>query len=210
MSGALGLVKIEFMKTFLAIVIGIAFLQTTFAAPPAKQNRTLRDINVISTRVLQRSISPKFYKSLLISPIQGWVVVRGSVLGTRLSGTRVIRSELGGAYDGLALKLAKEMQILGYYNVEHPNSGVPVLLHLLIYQIADGTMVLSFPTLDEAGGNQMEYWGCARLAVRKNDGTWIEIEGPKGLQGKGWAVRQRMNKLEAIFKMEMKDPHWDG
>jgi len=199
------------MKTFLTVVIGIVFLQTSFAAPPAKQSRTLRDINVISTRVLQRSISPKFYRSLLISPIQGWVVVRASVHGTRLSGTRVIRSELGGAYDGLALKLAKEMQILGYYNAERPRSGGPVLLHLLIYQIADGTMVLSFPTFDEPGGNQMEYWGCARLSVRKRDGTWTEIEGPESLQGKGWAVRQGMkNKLEAIFKMEMKDPHWDG
>src|SRR5688572_24625333 len=111
------------MKTFLTIVIGMAFLQTSFAAPPAKQNRTLRDINVISTRVLQRSISPKFYKSLLISPIQGWVVVRGNVRDTRLFGTKVIRSELGGAYDNLALKLAKEMQILGYYNVDRPRSG---------------------------------------------------------------------------------------
>lgn len=62
-------------------------------------------------------------------------------------------------------------------------------MHLLVYQIADGTMVLSFPTFDDAGGNQMWYWGCARLAVIKKDGRWVEIEGPEGLHAKGWAVR---------------------
>jgi hypothetical protein len=75
----------------------------------------------------------------------------------------------------------------------------------LIYQIADGTMVLSFPTLEEPGGNQMEYWGCSRLGVFKRDGTWTEIEGPPSLHRKGWAVRQGMkNKMEAFLKMEMK------
>jgi hypothetical protein len=117
----------------------------------------------------------------------------------------VIHSELNGVYDQLALQLAEEAQIAGYYSIERPHLGGSVLLHLLIYQIADGTMVLSFPTFEEPGGDQMEYWGCARLAVRKNDGKWTEIEGPEGLQGKGWAVRQGMkNKMEALLKMEMK------
>ena len=117
----------------------------------------------------------------------------------------MIHSELNGAYDQLALKLAKEQQIAGYFSVDRPHFGGSILLNLLIYQIADGTMALSFPTFEEAGGDQMEYWGCARLAVLKSDGTWTEIEGPAGLQGKGWAVRQGMkNKVEALFKMEMK------
>jgi hypothetical protein len=195
------------MKALLSALIVIALLRSGRAAPPPPQIRTIQDINVISTRVLQRSISPKFYKSLLISPIQGWIVVRGNVHGTRMSGMRVIHSELNGAYDALALKLANEARIAGYNSLERPNMGGSVLLHLLIYQIADGTMVLSFPTFDEPGGDQMEYWGCARLAVLKSDGSWTEIEGPESLHGKGWAVRQGMkNKLEAFLKMEMKDP----
>lgn len=194
------------MKPFLTILLTIVTsLGTIVSAAPLTRPRTLTDINAISPRVLQRSISPKFYKSLLISPIQGWIVVRANVSGTRLSGMRVIHSELNGIYDQLALKLAKEAQIAGYFSVDSPNFGGSVLLHLLIYQIADGTMALSFPTFEEPGGNQMDYWGCARLAVLKNDGKWIEIEGPVGLQGKGWAVRQGMkNKMEAFLKMEMK------
>jgi hypothetical protein len=195
------------MKALLPAIILIALLRNGVAAPPTKQVRTLQDIDVISPRVLQRSISPKFYQSLRISPIQGWIVVRANVFGTRLSGMKVIHSELNGAYDALALKLAKEARIAGYYSLERPNIGATILLHLLVYQIADGTMVLSFPTFDEPGGNQMEYWGCARLAVLKSDGTWTEIEGPESLHGKGWAVRQGMkNKLEALLKVEVKTP----
>lgn len=177
------------MKPFLTALILAAFLSAGVAAPQSTAGRTLTEINVIPTRVLKRSISPKFYRSLLISPIQGWIVVRANLAGTRLSGARVIHSELDGRYDPLALKLAKEMLIAGYDTTERPNRMPSVLLHLMIYQIADGTMALSFAHLDGPGGDQMEYWGCARLAVQKSDGTWTDIKGPESLEGKGWAVR---------------------
>lgn len=169
----------------LSVIIGFSSLAAAFAAP----ERKLAEINAIPARVLQRSISPKFYKSLLISPVQGWIVVRANLSGTRLSGSRVIHSELDGQYDALALKLAKEVQIAGYRSLERPNQRPSVLLHVMIYQIADGTMALSFAHFDEPSGEQMQYWGCARLAVLKSDGQWTEIKGPEGLEGKGWAVR---------------------
>jgi hypothetical protein len=177
------------VKPFLTVVIVAAFLSSAVAAAPNTEGRMLADINVIPARVLKRSISARFYKSLLISPIQGWVVVRANLAGTRLSGMRVIHSELDGHYDSLALKLAKEVVIAGYDATARPNRAPSVLLHLMIYQIADGTMALSFAHLDEPGSDQMEYWGCARIAVQKNDGTWTNIKGPESLEGKGWAVR---------------------
>lgn len=99
-----------------------------------------------------------------------------------------MRSELNGAYDALALKFANDLEIAGTYRGENPLTGGSVLLHLLVYQIADGTMILHFPTFEEPGGNQMFYWGCARLGVLKG-GKWVEIEGPEGLHGRGWEVR---------------------
>jgi hypothetical protein len=177
------------MKPFPTILIVVALLGTSVAAPAPKRGRTLTDINVIPTRILERSVSRKFYKSLLISPIQGWTVVRASLSGTRLTGARVIRSELKGLYDPLALQLAKEAVIAGNYTIERPNLGSSVLLHLLVYQIADGTMVLSFSHFDAPGGDQEQYYGCARLLTLKAN-KWTEIKGPEGLQGKGWAVRQ--------------------
>lgn len=49
-------------------------------------------------------------------------------------------------------------------------------------------MVVSFPTFDEPGGTQLQYWGCSRLLIHKNDGQWTEIAGPPGLHRKGWRV----------------------
>ena len=117
----------------------------------------------------------------------------------------MIHSELNGAYDALALKLAKEVRIAGYYSIERPNVRPSILLHLLIYQIADGTMALSFPQFDESGGDQMEYLGCAKLAVLKSDGKWTEIKGPESLEGKGWAVRAagQRNELRIVKKLEI-------
>ncbi len=193
------------MKSALTLVttlLVLAFFSESKAASPTKV-RTLKDLQVIPTRVLQRSISPKFYKSLLISPVKGWIVLRGNLSGTRLSGARVIHSELGGAYDALAAKLAEEVLIAGNYSIERPYFGSSVLLHLLIYDIADGTMALSFAHLDEPGGDQAQYYGCARLAVLKADGKWDEIKGPESLEGKGWAVRRGLkNSLEAALKID--------
>jgi hypothetical protein len=97
----------------LAVFSGRAFA----AKAPTGKVRTISDISSIPHQVLQRSISPKFYKTLLISPIEGYVVVRGQVNSTtHLSGLRVIHSELGGAYDALALERARAMTISGYYS----------------------------------------------------------------------------------------------
>lgn len=191
------------MKPLLTILVLATFLATSLAAPAPAKGRKLTDLNVIPTSVLQRSISPKFYKSLVISPIEGWIVVRAQLSGTRLSGARVVRSELKGLYDPLAFQLAKEAQIAGNYTLDRPNVPASVLLHLLVYQIADGTMVLSFAHFDGPGGNQMQYYGCARLLVLKGD-RWTEIKGPESLQGKGWAVRQGLkNELALNLKLEM-------
>jgi hypothetical protein len=99
------------------------------------------------------------------------------------------------------------MEIAGYYSIERPNMGGSVLLHLLIYQIADGTMALSFAHLDEPGGDQAKYFGCARLAVLKSDGKWTQIKGPETLEGKGWAVRVAGagNDITNIMKLEHLD-----
>ena len=142
---------------------------------------------------------------MLISPVEGWITVRANLAGsgTRLSGMRIARSDLGGKYDALALKLAKEVRLAGHYSLDKPNNPPSVLLHLLIYQIADGTMALSFAHFDEPGGDQMQYYGCARLAVLKSDGKWTDIKGPESLEGKGWAVRQGLrNDLNASLKLE--------
>jgi hypothetical protein len=189
------------MKPLVIAVLSAACLSSGFAAQTPNVTRKLGDLNVIPTRVLQRSISPKFYRSLLVSPVEGWITVRGNLSGTRLTGARVVHSELGGTYDSLALQLAKEAIIAGNYAVDRPNLPGSVLLHLLVYRIADGTMVLSFTHLDHPGGDQMEYYGSSRLLTLKSD-KWSEIMGPASL-GKGFTVRSgTKNNLADNLRMD--------
>ena len=177
------------MKLPLTLLILFALTISHLAAAPPAKGQKLGALNVIPQRVLQRSISPWFYQSLLVSPVEGWVVVRAQLSGTKVYGERLVRSDLGGEFDPLALGLMKDVKIAGDFKLDSQMRVSNVLLHLLIYKVADGTMALSFVTLEGAGSDQMDYFGCAKLAVRKTDGSWTEIKGPESLHGKGMEVR---------------------
>ncbi len=190
------------MKTALAtLFLVVVFFPSGFAAKDSVKGKTIRELNVIPQRVLQRSVSPEFYKSLLVSPIEGWLTVRANLAGNALAGARVVRSDAGGIYNALALQLAKEAKIAGSYSLDRQNAADSVLMHLLVYQIADATMVLSFAHLDGPGGDQADYYGCARLLVLKND-KWSEIKGPQSLHGKGLAIRQGGRNGQDALKTE--------
>jgi hypothetical protein len=156
-------------KKFLALFFCAIASSTHFAA-----GRSINDIPSARESLL-RIVSPKFYRSLLISPVQGWVVVRGTLVNDHLSGARIARSEAGAEYDKLALDLAKNLQIVDYTRADTSGPARSVLVHLLIYQIADGTMAMSFAHFDENGGNQLRYSGAAWMAVQKGD-KWVTIE----------------------------------
>jgi|ERR1041385_3426182 hypothetical protein len=136
--------------------------------------RSIDDIPAAKESLL-RIVSPKFYRSLLISPVEGWIVVRGDLANDHLTGTRIVRSELGGAYDRLALDLANNLQIVDYTRTDMSGAARTIFVHLLIYKIADGTMAISFAHFDQGGGNQLRYSGAAWMATRKG-GQWVTIE----------------------------------
>jgi len=138
------------------------------------EGRSINDIPAAKESLL-RIVSPKFYRSLLISPVEGWIVVRGDLMNDHLAGIKIIRSELGGAYDRLALDLANNLQVVDYTRTDRSGTPHAVFVHLLIYKIADGTMAISFAHFDEAGGNQLRYSGAAWMAAHKG-GAWVTIE----------------------------------
>jgi hypothetical protein len=167
------------MKALLAILLsGLFGLASAKAQAP---KRVLADIPGAPESLL-RTVSPKFYRTLLISPVEGWIVVRGQLsAGTRMFGARVIHSELGGAYDKLALDLANNLVVIGYPHVELGDVAPTILLHVLIYRIKDGRLAVSFAHFDTAGGSQMRYYGCAWMAVEKPNHLWETID-PRNLQ----------------------------
>jgi hypothetical protein len=101
--------------------------------------------------------------------------VTGYLINDHLAGTKVLRSELGDGYEQLALDLAHNLQIVDYTRADRSSAPRTVLVHLLVYKIADGTMAMSFAHFDEAGGNQLRYSGAAWMAVLKG-ANWVTIE----------------------------------
>ena len=161
------------MRVWVALLfLGILSNANLVAAP---SSRVLGDIPG-ARETLLRIVSPKFFLSLLITPVKGWIVVRGQLAGGRLFGTRVIHSELGGAYDQLALDLASNLHVVGFARSEIMEATPPVLLHVLIYEIADGRLALSFANLETPGGTQMRNYGSAWMAVEKPNHLWVTIE----------------------------------
>jgi hypothetical protein len=154
------------------VIVGLSVLFFTGAA--LAEARSIGDIPAAKEALL-RIVSPKFYRSLSISPLEGWIVVRGNLVENHLAGARVVRSELGGKFDRLALELAHNLQVVDQTRVDTASTGQPLLVHLLIYKIADGMMAISFAQLEGAGGNQLRYSGAAWMAVLKGD-KWVTIE----------------------------------
>src|SRR4051794_2420108 len=121
------------LSIFLSLLI---FAHPAFAI--VQGQRSLSDIPT-ARETLLRTVNPKFYKTLLISPVKGWVVVRGQLYGTRLDNPRVIHSEMNGEYDSLALDLANNLHLQGNSNFGSLTTR-NVLVHLLLYEIADGRL----------------------------------------------------------------------
>src|SRR6476646_1137554 len=154
---------------FLLGFISLVLVNAQFAAA-----RSISDIPSAKESLL-RIVSPKFYRSLLVSPVEGWIVVRGDLLNDHLVGGRIVRSEMGGSYDRLALDLAKNLQIIDNTRADMSSRARSVIVDLLLYNIADGTMAISFAHFDDAGGNQLRYSGAAWMAVLRGD-KWVTIE----------------------------------
>lgn len=154
---------------FVCLILPIA----AFGAPVP--TRSIDDIPG-AREALLRIVSPKFYRSLLISPLSGWIVVRGQLAGTSLANPRVVHSELGGTYDSLAIELANNLRILGFPKMESREPNPFVLLHVLVYQVRDGKLALSFANFDYSGGSQLRYYGAAWMAVEKPNHLWVTIE----------------------------------
>ncbi len=128
------------MARFLAVIFASMIASPSFAALATPGS--IRDVPEARDSI-RRIVSRGFYKSLLISPVKGWVTVRGLLNGTRVINARVVRSDLNGEFDQLALELANNLEVLNYLRSESRIPTTPVLLHVLLYRIADGTLAVA-------------------------------------------------------------------
>jgi hypothetical protein len=169
----------------------------SFAARPPAPAKTIKDLSgEIPLAFLQRSVGPKFYRSLLVSALHDSNVVRAQLAGARLSNANIIRRAANPAYDSLALRSANELTLVPKHRSASVRQGDSALVHHLIYQIADGEMAISFAYPEVPVGQQSTNIGTVRLSVKTRNGSWTEIK-------ESGSVRERGRRLQRIDRMPM-------
>jgi hypothetical protein len=165
-------------STLLSFLSLLAVLHSFAAPPPAvpANARTIGNLPDFPLAHLKTSLSPRLYKSLLISPVTAWVVVQVASHGSE---PKIIRSDAGGVFDKLALAMAKGWDPVGYNTTESRTHSPSIMAHLLIYKIADGVMAVSFAHNDQAfytgaGVQHSDVW----VGVF-NNGKWTTVGGTK-------------------------------
>src|SRR5262245_53240072 len=92
-------------------LVGVLLIGLTAGHVATLDARSISDIPA-ARESLRNMVSPKFYRSLLISPVEAYVLVRGDLANDHLVWPKIVHSESNGAYDSLALELASNLQIL--------------------------------------------------------------------------------------------------
>ena len=173
------------MKTLLTRLVPLAllcvFLISPAVAGKARTVTTVTNARTISSLPdfplahLKMSLSPRLYKSLLISPLTAWVVAQAPAMEG--SEPKILHSDAGGVFDKLALEMAKGWGSVGYDTTESRTQRPSLKVHLLIYKIVDGVMAVNFAHNDQAfyaGIQHSDVW----VGVYKN-GKWTRIGGTK-------------------------------
>jgi hypothetical protein len=179
----------------LPVMLGLS-APSAFAAGLPAAGKTIKDLSgTLPLGLFERSVSPKFYRSLLVSPLDDWSVVRARVAGTRLAAPRVIRSSRDPAYNSLALKFASGLVLDAHERSNRAPQSDSALLHLLIYKIADGVMAVSFAHPEAPADQQIKNAGRLRLSVKKNEGPWTEIKASETQEEKRGRRLRRMDRM---------------
>lgn len=172
------------MKFLLTAVFSLLLPLPLFAKEPAPAKprtirvptnpRTIRNLPDFPLSTFKVSLSPKLYKSLSISNIDAWVVVHVPSHG---GAPKITHSEAGGAFDKMALSMAKSWTPVGFNSIESRIKSPSLKVHLLVYKIVGGLMAVSFAANDDgfyAGREYTDVW-----VGLWTGGKWTRIGGTK-------------------------------
>ena len=166
------------MKLIPFAIASLFLLFQGFAAaapqsPPTANARTIQNLPNFPLSHLKVSLSPRLYKSLVISPLTAWVVANVSAYGQ----AKIVHSEGGGTFDNLALEAAKRWAPVGFNTTESRTHNPSVNVHLLIYKLVDSIMAVNFAHNDDAFYAGLQYTD-VYVGVYK-DGKWARVGGTK-------------------------------
>jgi hypothetical protein len=186
----------------LLFLLGLGFSAAPASGASQARGKTIKDFpDTFPLGILQRSVTPKFYQSLLVSPLHDWTIVRTRVTGSRAWGARVLRSSVNPAYNSIALKFANELMLPK--DASESGQADSAVMHLLIYQIADGVMAVSFAYRDALTGPQLKNSGTVRLSVKTKEDRWTEIKLSETSPDKRWLRESGGRRIRKMDRMPM-------
>jgi hypothetical protein len=99
--------------------------------------RSMLDIPNVPLSGLQVYMPNEAYQKLVSAPIKAYILVRGQVTSSSISGARVVHSEAGGVYDKVAVIMANHMRV--YTDIVGSRIPPTVLIHVFIYGLPDNS-----------------------------------------------------------------------
>jgi hypothetical protein len=104
---------------------------------------------------LRAYLPAEAYQRLINEPIKAWIVVRGQIVGNKVVGARVARSEGNGVYDKVSLQMANGMELYSFDTGSRLPSSV--LVHVLVYQLPKGEHAIALAQNDSVGDANLIY-----------------------------------------------------
>lgn len=160
----------------------IAFLGITLCCgtPASATVRTIENTPSLPSGALRLLLTATFYQKVVAAPIESWIVARGFLVGTRLAGAKVTRSEANGEYDSLALQIANTTKVPESFNfiTESRITSHPAHLDLLIYNIDGRKFAVCLVQLEDRNAET------ASLYVIKNHTCTRVLPGEDGVRGR--------------------------
>ncbi len=116
------------------------------------QARSMADIPSVPAAGLKSYMPDEAYQKLISAPVKAYILVRGQVVGSNVSGAHVVRSEARGVYDKVAVYMANNMHV--YTDIVGTRVPPTVLIHVLIYGLPDNSEdAFAFAQNDTLGAN---------------------------------------------------------
>ena len=116
----------------------------------------MNDIPAVPVSALQVYMPKEAWQRLANAPVKAYIQVRGQVINNKITGARVVHSEVNHVYDKISTQMANGMSV--YADMTSSRIPSAVLVHVLIYGLTDGSEdALAIAQNDAVGAANLVY-----------------------------------------------------
>jgi hypothetical protein len=148
------------MKTLPRLLISVA-ASAFFLAGPRAEARTMLDLPGFPVAGLHVYLPAEAYTRLVNAPVKAYLQLRGQIVNSKVTGSRVVHSEGGGVYDKASVQIANGMEV--YTDVTASRLPPSVLVHVVIYQLPKGEHAIALAQDDSLGASNFVYSRSLRM-----------------------------------------------